>query len=317
MKWILNKKLKNFSKTRKKYLLLVLNMSINFLQQFATISLDENIDITDNLKKLSINNNVDEMKNEKQKNDKTEQKNYKTEKTKKQNRFMHTNNVVMVCGQYKGYNAFVYEYFPSKVNMMIKEQAYVFAKMYGEKSAGDMINTPFGQATILSKVESLCNVFVSVKGENGEECGYDIRLPRRCFVRMVTFIENGITKIAQLLKVKDNIYDMVVMKFDYSKQKTKEDLIKMYSDILVSCQKDYNKICGERIKKTSVQCSDEYYVVCQKPMDSGVPNYVGKYGKLRCEIPEQYFVETKRVVSVNESHSKIEGNSVRVAVLEF
>lgn len=277
-------------------------MSINFLQQFADISI-ENTVIAPDLSKLTID--------DKKQNDDKKQK---AKKDVKQKKFVHASGVIMVRGQYKGYGGFVYDYFPSKVNIAVDEQHYVFSSVYGERSVGDIIDTQFGPSMILTKIDSLCNVLVSEKDENGEDRSFEIRLPRCWFVRMVVFVDDGIMKIAQLLNVSvtdgnNEVYDMVVMNMDYTKSYNKEDLIRMYSDLLVS---GVDNNYGERIKKFRFGCSDEYYVVCQRPNLSDMPNYFGKYGKLICEIPEQYFVSSKRVISVDESHSTIKGYRVKV-----
>lgn len=279
--------------------------SLNFFEQFAAINVSDvsesNFIVDEDLvKNMSIihldDQNQDIEKNKKIR--KNEQKNLQNEKRTKKYKFIHGNNVIMTSGQYKGYNGFVYDYFPSMASVSMDENMYVWAAQYGEKKIGDEIMTSCGSGVIVSKISELLNVCI------GE---MDIRLPRFCFARYVTFMDNNILKIAQLLKIHNDRYEMVVMKFDYSKMFDAEDLSKMVSNSFKTGQFFY----GEKVMVLASNCGCEFYFVC-KHSESKDEDYYGRYGKLRLEIPEQYLVSVKRIVTVNKSMISSQGKRVKV-----
>lgn len=222
------------------------------------------------------------------------------QKEDKKTRFSHGKHVIMISGNYKGYNGFVYDFYPERLNVEVEEFSYILAE--SEFKIGAEIMTHFGKSKIVSKVDPMFKIVC----ENNQE----INLPKYCFIRLVLFIENGILKIAQYLKDVGNMKrEMVVLNLTYDKSCDKTDLVKIVSDALVSgC---YRELYGETIVKHDVDCSTEYYMVCQSPMNKGEKNYFGKYGKLLSKVPQQYFINYKHVVKLQTgSVSFVEGNNV-------
>jgi hypothetical protein len=273
--------------------------SLNFFEQFAAINVSESSSVVE--QDLVKNMSTIHLDNQNQDVEKTKkiQKNLKNEEKTKKYRFIHGNNIIMTNGQYKGYNGFVYDYFPSMASFSIEEEIYVLAAQYGEKKIGDEIMTSSGSGVIVSKIGELLNVCI------GE---MDIRLPRFCFARYVTFMDNNILKIAQLLKIHGDKYEMVVMKFDYSKIFDAQDLVKVVSDSFKSGEFFY----GDEVMVSVSNCRDEFYFVCKHPENSDESDYYGRYGRLRLEIPDQYLVSIKRTVTVNKSMTSTQGKRVKV-----
>lgn len=276
--------------------------SLNFFEQFAAINVSdvsESNSVVDQelVKNMSIIH-LDDRNQDVEKNKKIRKNLQNVQKTKKY-KFIHGSNVIMTSGQYKGYNGFVYEYFPSMASVSMDDEMYVWAAQYGEKKIGDEIMTSCGSGVIVSKISELLNVCI------GE---MDIRLPRFCFARYVTFMDNNILKIAQLLKIHDDKYEMVVMKFDYSKMFDAQDLSKMVSDSFKTGEFSY----GEKVMVLASNCGYEFYFVCKHSESKAEQDYYGRYGKLSLEIPEQYLVSIKRIVTVNKSMISSQGKRVKV-----
>lgn len=271
-------------------------MSFNFLQQFASININDNVNDNRN----NNDNNSKAIKNVKtDKNVKT-QKNVKTEKIIKKNGFVHGINVVMKTGEYKGYDGFVYECLPEKVNLMLKNYSYVFIKDYKDKKIGDKLN--LNGDKIVSKIDVLYKVLI--EGETVQE----INLPMDHFVRFVFFMNGKVQRVGQILKVYDTSYEVVMMDINMSKNDVNA-VMKMLSDGLLT-DKIYN-MYGEKNLVMKKECFDEYYMVCKRSEKTEV-DYFAKYGKVCLEIPEQYLVVNEKFLSVSKSMVKIDGKRVKV-----
>ena len=275
--------------------------AINFFEQFATMNVNENVN--NNVKNVK-NVNKNEMKNEIKKFEK-QQKNVKIEKQQKKTKFIHGKEVFLIRGVYKGYSGFVYEYFGSKMNVMIDDFAYVLSSVYGDCKQGEKIKTQFGESVIVSKVDSMYKININLKNE---EVAKEISLPRSCFVRLVSFVEGKIKKFAQFMKSEDGSYDLVMLNLDYKNYYDNDDILRMLSDVLVSGK--YRDIFGEIITKEISECGREYYMVCESPKNKNDENYFGRYGNLVCEIPEQYLVVYKRIVKVNDNVVDVDGKNI-------
>lgn len=271
--------------------------AINFFEQFATMNVNENVN--NNVKNVK-NVNKNEMKKfEKQ------QKNVKIEKQQKKTKFIHGKEVFLIRGVYKGYSGFVYEYFGSKMNVMIDDFAYVLSSVYGDCKQGEKIKTQFGESVIVSKVDLMYKININLKNE---EVTKEISLPRSCFVRLVSFVEGKIKKFAQFMKSEDGSYYLVMLNLDYKNYYDNDDILRMLSDVLVSGK--YRDIFGEIITKKTSECGSEYYMVCESPKNKNEENYFGRYGNLVCEIPEQYLVVYKRIVKVNDNVVDVDGKNI-------
>jgi hypothetical protein len=278
--------------------------AINFFEQFAAMN------VNDSVKNVTVNKNEIKKSEKQQKNVKIEkqQKNVKIEKQQKKIKFIHGKDVILIRGQYKGYSGFVYEYFGSKMNVMIDDFAYVLAGVYGDRKVGDKINTQFGDSVIVSKVDSMYKICMNSKNEDGVKVTNEISLPRSCFIRLVSFVEDNIKKFAQFMKSEDGTYELVMLNLDYKRSYDNDDILRILSDILVSGK--YRDIFGKIFTKQSSECGVEYYMVCESPKNKNDVNYFGRYGNLSCEIAEQYLVAYKRIVKVNTTVADVDEKRV-------
>lgn len=257
-------------------------MSLDFFESFADMKMSE---------RAVKNGTVDfefSIENE------CENENVNTNVSKKYNH-IHGVNVIMKDGQYKGYNGFVYEYYPSMTSFSVDENVYMFGE--SGKKIGDELNG----GVILDKVGSLLNVKLT-----DEVSCKDIFLERGCFARYVFFMEGDERKIGQILEIRDKEYVLVVMNFDLNTS--------CKGDLLFGVKKCFDKgvfFYGDKVTKNINDCEDEYYFVC-KHQDVGGVDYYGRYGKLVSEVCDQYFVSTKRIVKVKESMTRSKGNRVKV-----
>ena len=268
--------------------------AINFFEQFATMNVNGN-----------VKNNVKNVNKNEVKKFEKQQKNVKIGKQQKKSKFIHGKEVFLIRGEYKGYSGFVYEYFGSKMNVMIDDFGYVLASVYGDCKHGEKIKTQFGESVIVSKVDSMYKVNIISKNE---EVTKDISLPRCCFVRLVSFVEGKIKKFAQFMKSEDGSYELVMLNLDYKNHYDNDDILKILSDALVSGK--YRDIFGEIITKEISQCGREYYMVCESPKNKNDEDYFGRYGDLVCEIPEQYLVVYKSIVKVNDNVADVDEKRV-------
>jgi hypothetical protein len=268
--------------------------AINFFEQFAAMN------VNDTVKNVIVNKNENENKKQ--------QKNVKIGKTQKNVKFIHGKDVVFIRGQYKGYAGFVYEYFGSKMNVMIDDFAYVLADIYRDCKVGDKIKTQFGESVIVSKVDSMYKICMNSKKEDGVKVTDEISLPRSCFIRLVSFVENNIKKFAQFMKSENGIYELVMLNLDYKSYYDNDDILRILSDILVSGK--YRDIFGRIFRRQVSECGGEYYMVCESPENKNEVNYFGRYGYLCCEIGEQYLVKYKSIVKVNTNVVDVDGKRV-------
>ena len=254
-------------------------MSLDFFEQFATIDIGV----------------------------KTEQKNVEKiqKNVSKKYKFIHGKSVLMLCGQYKGYTGFVYEYFPKTVSFALNEEQYVMAHDYPTKVIGDEIMTVYGLAKIVSRVEQLYNVKLYDQDEM-------VRLPRNYFIQFVFFMEGGFVKVGKVTNQKYNEYEFERVIFDYSSKDSKESLMNKLSNMYISGNLNGLYGNGKKEKIHIIDCFDVIYMVNKRPQNKNDNDYYGKYGKLVNKIPEQFLVLVKRVIRLNESMCKLDGNNVKV-----
>lgn len=264
-------------------------MSLDFFEQFAT-SID-----------INVNNNFVNKNNEKnEKNVDLEKRmsnlNLNEKKRKEMYKCIHGKNILMLCGQYKGYTGFVYEYFPKTVGLMLDEERYVMCSDYHTNDIGDEIMTIYGKGKIVSRVEKL----YEVKTDGG-----DVRLARSYFTRYVIFMgDDNFIKVGEVVREVDCEYDIRVVSFP---MKTKD------VDYLMKKLSEMSKMEYENEKRIiKMDCIEEFYMVNRKSNNKNDNDYFGKYGKFVREIPEQFLVMIKNVVRVKESMCLTNGKNVKV-----
>lgn len=262
-------------------------MSLNFFEQFAT-SID-----------INVNNDFVNKNNEKNKKNVDLEKKMSVlsldeKKRKEMYKCIHGKNILMLCGQYKGYTGFVYEYFPKTVSLMLDEERYVMCSDYPINDIGDEIMTIYGKGKIVSRVEKL----YEVKTNGGE-----VRLPRSYFTRYVFFMgDDNFIKVGEVMREVGCEYNIRVVK---TKDVVCDGLMKKLSEM--------SKIEYENEKRiVKMDCIEEFYMVNQKSSNKNENTYFKKYGKFVREIPEQFLVMIKNVVRVKESMCLTNGRNVKV-----
>ena len=247
------------------------------LEKFSEMCLSDktNIDdITVNMKKMNLVNDVkrDEL------------------------RFIHANDVIMVSGNYKGYVGWVYERNPRMVSLKYSEEFYVYQSNYGKKFVGDVIKTLRGDAVILSNVDSLYNVLVD---------GMELRLPKNCFKILVCFKNQGVKKVGVVMEQMQENFKIKNIQNFYN--------VNCENTVLIENVIDYMKrdVCvyGDELVISKNDIMDSFYVVCNKIREV---DYTWRYGKLRYEIPAQYYVSKSDVYRLNGSDVIIMDDMVRV-----
>ena len=222
-------------------------------------------------------------------------------------KFMHGKNIMMSCGEYKGYTGFIYEYFPMRVNFEVEEVVYVFANKCGDKKLGDFI----GDSVIVDKIGKM----YCIQSGNGE-----IRLPTDYYVRIVCFKDNGVLKVGKVVNIScnvvesgfmigdkeydhkqyDHIYELCVYNLEYGTDGDIEGLLSQAIDNEASCN-----FVEERCFVGVNGISMDVYMVTKG-------EYAGKYGKLTREIDEQYVLLKKKTMIVNKNLVDINGDIVSV-----
>ena len=242
--------------------------ALNFFEQFASISLSEEIKTNGSTKAKKA------VKNE--------------EKPKKmtQKKFVHTKNVLMTTGQYKGHSAFVYEFYGPKVVIEITETGYVFANIYGNKNMGDKIMTTYGESVIVDKIDKMYAVNIKTKNAENVANIQEIRLFEKDCMRVVFVNENSIKKLAQIVRASGNKYEVAVLDLIYKNNFDENDILLQLSEIIK--KREYVKTFEKKIFN---KVGMEYFMILRE--DSA-----GKFGKFSRMISEQYSVEYKTQISV-------------------
>lgn len=258
---------------------------INFFENFATLKL---ADVADDKSKQLIDNKVDdEFVIDKLKSVRIDEK----KDVKKM--FIHSRNVIMKCGNYKGYSGFVYEYEKEKLNVLVDAYEYVLAERYGSVKLGERVMTEYGESIVVSELESMYKISSVTEL---------ISLPKGCFIRLVTYMEGAERKWCEYKK-KDDGFELVLLNVNGSM----DVCLKTISDALKTGK--FEDLYGEILTR-SISNAEEYYMVCTEPTKKGEVSFFGRYGKLCNEIPKQYLVKYKRVMKVCKSIVEINNKKV-------
>lgn len=221
-------------------------------------------------------------------------------------KFMHGKNVMMSCGEYKGYNGFVYEYFPTSVNFEIEEKVYTLVDKCGDKKLGDFI----GNSVIVDKIGKM----YCIKNGNSE-----IRLPTDYYARIVCFKDSGVLKVGKVVNIVcnviesdfsiggkkynhnqyDYIYELSVYNMEYN-----TDVIEELLGRVVDKESNYDFV--EKKSFIGINGVDVNVYMVMKG------EYAGKYGKSWKEIGEQYVILKKKTMIVNKNLVDINDNVVSV-----
>lgn len=262
--------------------------TINFFKNFATLKLADVAD--DKSKRLVDNKVVDDVVIDKLNAVRIDDDNEKDVKKM----FIHSRNVIMRCGNYKGYTGFVYEYEKEKLNVLIEEYVYVLAERYGVVKMGGKVMTEYGESIVVSEVDSMYKI------SSLEDL---ISLPKGCFIRIVSYME-GKKRIWCEYKNKGSGFEMVSLDVCG----TTDECLNKLSDALKLGK--FVDLYGDVLTKSKDNSMEEYYMVCEEPKKKSDNNFFGRYGKLCSEIPKQYLVKYKRTVKVPKSIVKVNKKEV-------
>jgi hypothetical protein len=227
----------------------------------------------------------------------------KSENQKKQ--FVHSSNVILTRGQYKGYYAFVSEVHPATVEISFDDEEYVLARMYGDKNVGDTIITKFGYSKITNKICGMYGLNITNDQNEIEE----IRMPFEYVIRVVCIKEGKLTKLASVISVNKNengisMCNLKILDLNYN-----ENISMQLTELSCKIRDDntsgniievaYDKLTGE----------DYYFVNCS-PLNKKDIDYKGKCGRLSRVIEEQYMILYNKTVVLQMSNVIIKDNSV-------
>ena len=95
------------------------------------------------------------------------------EKSPNEYNFINSKTAILTAGEYKGYSCFITEVSPMCIELLFREDTYVFVNENDEKKIGDKIVTEFGKYTILDIIPEMYEICT----KNDER----IRLPCEAF----------------------------------------------------------------------------------------------------------------------------------------
>lgn len=250
--------------------------------------------------------------------------------TKEKKQFKHGNNIVMKVGTYKGYLGYVYEYFPSKVEIELEDQQYVDVSKYGDHPIGSTITTEFGDSTIIEKkkkvimfnmIEKLPETEKEIELKNNEESllTYAQSTIKQSFKKFhLNFNEDDVMPIIQYKKdgnLRIGIYTKSNDKYDYVcpirfpqtpiPNTESIDILEKEKTQLIS------KLSEKIIKEGSLDCGQDIQKIKKKNILSPV-NYIvikGEYKGLYSDngyeiIPSKYLISYKKSIEIIKSQLK-------------
>lgn len=250
----------------------VLSMStINFLKRFSNMTI---ANVSD------ANNNQKQTKNNK--NNKTETA---TETVSDNVRFMHGKNVVMTCGQYKGYAGYIYDETSCRVELEIEVDKFVFSNGCYNGSSDIAVNNAC--EVIVGKVPILYGVMLG---------NMEVRLPQDYYLHVMVVMVDNVRKLGKFVgssldECNKITYELQMFDLAYDKTKSTVELLDELSRRIVAKSDIF-----ETAKRVfcDIVCDNDHYIVTRD-------QYTGKYGRLSRVIGEQYIVRTKQLVIVNKN----------------
>ena len=280
-----------------------LDTNMNMFNEFAAYDSSNEKKMVTNEKK-SVGENMN-MFNEFAKINISGNENINQNKIVKNKKFMHGKNVVFTCGQYKGYNGFVYEFNSESLEVEIDEYDYVMAGEYGECKNGDMIKTKYGNSEIINGVDKMYALQLKTKDN------LEIRLFADQINQFLCIYEDKMKKVVQIVnkyeKNETMYYDIVKLDLDYKKYYNNEEIMGMLANVI--CNDKYESIKMEMVNEVELN-GEEFCMVIKKPVNKNDRNFIGTFGKLKWVIPEQYLVRYKRNVLVNSNTAIVNGKNV-------
>lgn len=258
---------------------------VNFFEKFAKMSLNvdtshkSQADITKMMNKMSIKENVEI-----------------------EDKFTHSSSVILTKGQYKSYNAFVYEFYPSKVLVELTEQMYISEYIYGVLNIGDKINI---KTKVIDKIDEMYGIII--KNDSGIE--EEIRIFKNCCIRLVFVIINNVKKVGTVVNSINEsekelkIYELPDDVTDLNQDQ--HDILLKLSDLVKQ-----NKI--NDLKYNMVKVNFYQVLLCEYCMVLNVSKYAGKFGKITRMIEKQYLLESKTNVLVSKSAVDIKQDNVYI-----
>jgi ribosomal protein L24 len=271
-----HKKLKKNCKCNKNCVIRILKMNMDMFKDFAKINIsDKN---TGNIKKVEVVKGDDNEKN-----------------IKKVKKIVHGKNVILIRGNYKGYNGFVYEHNMETCDVEVDDYAYVISSMY-KNSFGDIVD----------KIDEM--YCLKLKMEKNEVV---VRLFNNQVSKFVCVYSNNMKRVVcvtkEYKKGDDMVYDIVELNMEYKKYYTNLELMSMLSTLI--CNDNYKSIIGKNVNCVKLN-GEEFWMVMKSPENKSDVNYIGKFGKLLNMIPEQYLVKYKKNIIVPMTNINIRGDKV-------
>jgi ribosomal protein L24 len=251
-------------------------MNMDMFKDFAKINIsDKN---TGNIKKVEVVKGDDNEKN-----------------IKKVKKIVHGKNVILIRGNYKGYNGFVYEHNMETCDVEVDDYAYVISSMY-KNSFGDIVD----------KIDEM--YCLKLKMEKNEVV---VRLFNNQVSKFVCVYSNNMKRVVcvtkEYKKGDDMVYDIVELNMEYKKYYTNLELMSMLSTLI--CNDNYKSIIGKNVNCVKLN-GEEFWMVMKSPENKSDVNYIGKFGKLLNMIPEQYLVKYKKNIIVPMTNINIRGDKV-------
>jgi ribosomal protein L24 len=254
---------------------------INFFEKFAKMSINGgNGETINNITKKMNDLNVKCSKNE-----------------EKEIMFKHSSHIILTKGQYKGYSGFVYEYYPSRLFIEIKEVIYVPKRVYGDRSIGEKVDV---FCTIINTVDEMYGIMVSNEENSIDE---EIRIFKDLCLRIVFMYINDIKRISIVIetggKTTLKVLEIGVINSEFTKLMELSNIVKQNK--LNDIQFELKNVTGNEI------IYDEYYMITSASRNCE-NNYTGKFGKLSRVIEEQYILESKKNVFVMKNMVEIKAD---------
>jgi len=236
------------------------------------------------------------------------------EKPKDKKQFKHGNNVILKLGTYKGYYGYVYDFFPSKIELEIEDQQYINSKTYGEKNIGETIMTEFGDSTILEKKNKkyIFNIEKYEKSENEQikqELLKDIfknnqpkinkiqvRLNEDDVLYVIQYKKNNQIRLGLFDSSDDKVIGVKPIKLNYTDESTKMELIDELS----------NKIKNNDFYISNVQQINKEDVLFPELFFIKKGEYAGQYATDVQTIPAQYLITYKKQIQLAKNQLKRE-----------
>lgn len=214
--------------------------------------------------------------------DDTSSKQKQEQKDKKY--FKHGNNIIMKLGTYKGYYGYVYDFFPSKIEIEIEDQQYINAKPYGDKKVGSTIVTEFGDSTIIEKKKKMFILNIENK---------KVRLNKDDVMHVLEYKKDGKIRFGLFENTENEEINIKPIKLNYEEQ-SREKLIEELSKRIK--ENDFYTADIQKINKSEINLPELFFI--KKNENAGL------YSSKVQVIPEQFLITYKKQLQLLKSQLK-------------